>query len=147
MQVRSVCLLFASLVVTIASVTGCGGSSMKSYNVSGDVTFDGAPLPRGTIQFLPDAAKGNKGPAGFANVVDGKFDTKTSGKGTVGGPHKVVISGFDGKADPSAELLLGNQLFGDYRTDADLPMEDGTQNFDVPKSATAGPQRSNYSEP
>ena len=34
--------------------TGCGPSGPQKYPVSGEITFDGAPLPDGDIFFVPD---------------------------------------------------------------------------------------------
>src|SRR5215203_2181908 len=40
-----------------ASLGGCGqGDGLDRKEVSGTVTFDGKPLPNGSIQFLPGAA-------------------------------------------------------------------------------------------
>jgi hypothetical protein len=83
--------------------------------------------------FRPDTTKGNSGPAGDADIVDGRYDTATAGHGTVGGPHEVIINGFDGNAKPEEELPFGNPLFSDYSTTADMPATaGGTVDFDVP---------------
>ncbi len=116
---------------------GCGGSgdTTKRFDLSGTVTFDGKPVASGTILLEPDAGKGNRGPAGFAKIVDGKFDTALGGKGTVGGPHVARISGFDGKsADGRSD---GAPLFSDYTASVDLPKQKATQEFQVPASAKA----------
>jgi len=110
-------------------LTGCGGE--RAYNISGTVTYQGKPVPAGHIVFEPDASAGNKGPAAFAKIKDGRYDTRGGdGHGTVGGPHLVVIHGRDGI--PRGELLNGLPLFHDYNTKVDLPMADGEQNFEVP---------------
>lgn len=109
-----------------AGLAGCGGSSdtTRRFDLSGAVTFEGKPVPAGTILFEPDPGKGNKGPAGFAKIADGKFDTAAGGKGTIGGPHVVRITGSD-KAT----------LFSDYVTSADFPQQKATKDFEVPGSA------------
>ncbi len=111
---------------------GCGPEDPRGKHVRGSVTFKGAPVPAGDIQFLPKP--GNTGPAGSAKIIDGKFDTAAvGGKGTVGGPHQVIINGFDGQADPDAELPLGKPIFKDFKVDFDIPTEgEGTsKDFDV----------------
>jgi len=114
------------LAASAALVSGCSGATdPRAYNVQGTVTFEGKPVPAGTIQFVP--AKGNSGPAGFATIVDGRFDTAApGGKGTVGGLHQATVNGFDGKANPDKELPVGMPLFQDYQLDLDLPMENTT---------------------
>lgn len=128
------------VVLTILPIVGCGGDAAPArYDVSGMVTFDGQPVPKGTIQFRPDGTQGNSGPAGDADIVDGRYDTATVGNGTVGGPHEVVINGFDGKANPSAELPFGMPLFANYTTKADMPKTPGgSVDVEVPSDASQG---------
>ncbi len=60
-------------------IAGCGaGNEPKTYHVSGTVTFAGKPVPVGTILFVPDAGKANRGPTGYAVIREGKFDTRRS---------------------------------------------------------------------
>ncbi len=129
---RPMCVPLGALWMMLI-IGGCGSESGPTrYHVSGTVTHSGTPIPQGVIQFLPDSAKGNEGPAVNANIVQGKYDTTVSGKGTVGGAHVVVINGFDGEARPADELPLGKPLFGEYRTNVDLPQSTGeTVNFEV----------------
>jgi len=111
-----------------ASLAGCGGE--RVYNISGTITFQGKPVPTGHIVFEPDGSAGNSGPAAFAKIKDGHYDTRSEGRGTVGGPHLVTIHGRDGI--PRGELLSGLPLFRDYNTKVDLPKKNGEQNFEVP---------------
>ena len=116
-------------------LVGCGGSDGPArYDVSGSVTYQGKSLPAGRIYFTPDASQGNHGPQGFATIEDGEYSTAVSGKGTVGGPHKVSIAGFDGVPVQEMDdmLEMGKPLFTPYETTVDLPKEASTNNFDVP---------------
>jgi len=124
----SACLLLACLA--IPANTGCGGGQdgPPRFDIAGTVTHKGTPVPQGFIQFLPNSSQGNSGPAGSASIVDGRFDTASSGSGTVGGPHTIVISGFDGKADTDNELPFGRPLFPDHKSELDLPKQ--SHNFD-----------------
>jgi hypothetical protein len=128
---RAVAMLASSLL--FSAVAGCGGQSGPArYDFSGTVTYNGQPVPEGAIQFLPDASKGNEGPATNANIVQGKYDTALSGKGPIGGEHIVIINGFDGKARPEDEMPYGSPLFPEYRSTVDLPKTSGeTVNFEV----------------
>ncbi len=130
-------LVFVLTAMLMCFLLGCGvGDGPQRFEVSGKVTFGGKPVPTGRIQFEPDTSKGNRGPAGYAEIKDGVYNTQQTGKGTVGGPHVVVILGFDGKPRPEAELDSGTPIFPDYRTTADLPEEPASKDFDVP--ATPG---------
>ena len=112
---------------------GCGGRSGPArYDIQGSVTYQGKPVPAGRLVFEPDAEKGNKGPASYADIKDGRYATPR-GKGMVGGPHVVRITGTDGKA--SGESPQGSMLFPEFKTKADLPKEAAKKDFDVPAAA------------
>ncbi len=123
------------IALTLASVllgARCGSGGPAQHHVSGQVTFHGEPVPAGVIRFLPDTAQGNQGPAGYAPIEGGRYNTARSGRGTVGGPHAVVISGYDGQPDPSGESAHGAPLFADHHTTADLPTTTTTLDFHLP---------------
>ena len=115
-------------LVAGALTTGCSGE--KTYHLSGTVTYKGKPVPKGQIVFEPDAAAGNNGQPAYAKIVDGHYDTREDGQGTVGGPHIVQIHGRDGI--PRGELLNGLPLFRDYTTTVDIPKGNNKQDFEVP---------------
>ncbi|ASV74064.1 hypothetical protein THTE_1462 [Thermogutta terrifontis] len=141
------CLLFGlSVILSIPALllSGSGGGGPKTYHVSGTVTLDGKPVPAGSILFEPDQSKGNTGPAGFAKIKDGKYDTRQNGRGTVGGPHVVRIIALDGV--PAEELPEGTPLAPEYVTHVDLPKENNHQeNFNIHASnqtrSAGGPQK------
>lgn len=120
---------------SIALLTGCSGgaSGPQRYEVSGSAQFDGKPIPAGQIVFEPDSTKGNSGPQGFAEIHDGKYDTRKEGRGTIGGPHRVRINGYDGISQD--EMHPAKTLFPEYQTTVDLPKENGTHDFNVPAGA------------
>lgn len=124
-------------------MSGCGWNSdtgPERFDVSGTVTFDGIPIPRGTIVFSPDQSKGNSGPQGAAEISDGKYDTSTKGKGLVGGAHIVTIRGFD-KVDENAKPKMSSDgmatpqppLFPTYSTKKDIPKDKSSLDIEVPK--------------
>lgn len=139
---RSIFNWLAAVVVaaTMASLVGCGGDSgPKRYDLSGTVTYDGKPVPAGTIIFEPDSSKGNPGPQGVAEIRDGKYDTSKNGKGLIGGPHIVRITGFDRATED--ETTTAEPLFSEYKIEVDLPKEGGTKDFEVPADAPKPPKR------
>ncbi|MFG0262368.1 MAG: hypothetical protein ACF788_08255 [Novipirellula sp. JB048] len=81
---------------------GCGPSGPERHRISGTVTYQGNPVPHGTIMFEPDSAKGNSGAAGSAMIIEGRFDSAEGGTGFTGGPQIVSIQGFSG-VDVNAE--------------------------------------------
>jgi hypothetical protein len=120
----------AIAVLLLVTLAGCGEPEEKLYQVSGTVTYDGKPIPKGLIFFDPDASKGTGGMQGFANILDGKYDT-AEGQGVRGGAYEVRVNGFDGKE--SNDAPFGQALFPEYRGHKDLPQADSTFDLDVPK--------------
>lgn len=131
----------AATLTLIAAIAlgGCGPSGPVRYNLSGQVTYGGQPVPAGSITFIP--AAGNSGPAASVPIENGRYDTAPHDTGHVGGPHLVRITGLDGKA--SDDLFPnGMPLFPDFELEAELPKQDGEMSFEVPadwKPAPAAP--------
>ena len=129
---RTTALALATMLfATTLFAAGCGDAGPARHHVSGQVTFQGKPVPAGVVRFLPDTMQRNQGPAGYAPIDGGRYNTARSGRGTVGGPHRIAISGYDGQPDPSGEQVHGAPLFPDYHTTADLPTKTATLDFDV----------------
>lgn len=127
---------FGASLLAISSVcgllVGCSSESNR-YDISGKVTFKGQPVPVGKIYFSPDTSKGNDGPQGFADIKDGRYDTRSqSSKGSPTGAVTVRIEGFDGH--PVGDFAFGRPLFV-YETTLELSKATTEQNFDVPESA------------
>ena len=83
----------ATLIFALCLIgwSGCSPQE-KLHRVSGVVTHNGKPIPKGLIFFDPQA----DGPQGFANIVNGKYDTAEQGQGVRGGAYNVRVNGFDG---------------------------------------------------
>ena len=121
------------VIVSVAVfAAGCGPSGPTRYDLSGKALYDGQPIPAGQIAFEPDADKGNEGPRGTGRIENGQYKTLPD-KGTIGGPHKVKIFGYDGKEEPGSGSPDGASLFPMYQTEVDLPREPTTHDFDVPR--------------
>ena len=80
--------------------------------------------------FEPDPAAGNRGPQGHADVKDGRFDTRLSGKGAVVGPQIARVTGGDG-VNPKPFAPFGRALF-DEQTFRIEVSEGPPLQFDVP---------------
>lgn len=121
-------------------VLGCGQAGPKRYRLEGTVEYEGSPVPAGTIYFDPDASKNNKGPQGFAQIVDGKFDTSKGGLGHVGGPMKVRIVGL--AAAPSGQTNDDSPkpgLFPDFVDRVELDAMDSQRGFVIHKDSHTQP--------
>ncbi len=106
-------------------VLGCGSDSrVERFGLSGQITFEGEPIPFGWLVFKPA-----HGPGATANIENGTYRTR-AGWGTVGGQHSVEIVAFDGKAipDPMSEggvNSTGSNLFS-ITVQKELPRESST---------------------
>lgn len=123
------------LLVVVAGLglilSGCGGKPER-VRLSGQVRFQDKPVKYGHIVFEPDASKGNRGPQGYAKIVDGKYDTNEAGTAPCPGFQVVSIEGYPelgGGADRKSRLVFN------YRTTVEVPERATTKDFDVPASA------------
>ena len=73
--------MIASGALLLAGVAGCGDSGPPTYPISGAVTFEGKPLPTGSMTFIPQASSAR---TTVAKIVDGQYATElTEGAWTV----------------------------------------------------------------
>jgi hypothetical protein len=127
----------AVLLLTLVMLgLGCAKNGLERYEVSGNVTHDGQPVPKGFITFEPDADQGNSGPGGGADIVNGRFRT-AAGKGVVGGPYLIKIVGYDGVpvTESGENLPEGKPLFAPHHTKVEFPKQNTQQDFDVKPDA------------
>jgi hypothetical protein len=120
-------------LIGMVGVFGCGTGSDAVYQIQGNVTFQGKPVPKGVVTFEPDAKSGNKGTGTSAEIVDGRYATEPS-QGIVGGPYKMTVSGYDGipyQAGPQMNPM-GKPLFDDREIQADLPRSDTEYDIVLP---------------
>src|SRR3954467_9274669 len=102
-----------AVVLAAVMALGCSESGPKRHRVWGTVTYDGQPIPFGSVVFTPDGAQKNSGPQGIAEIHDGKYDTgATGGKGIGGGPTIIQVTGLSGP---------GGKPLCDHEQKADLP--------------------------
>ena len=129
----------ALLATAALSAAGCGGSDVDREDLTGAVTFAGQPVVFGNIEFVPDSEKGHSGPTGYADIVDGRYDTSLEGgAGVVAGPHLVRVTAYQEVPPPASEDETAPSnakppMFFGYPIEADL--EGGVKDFDVPEDA------------
>jgi hypothetical protein len=129
-------VLLTVVATTVLVGGGCRprNTGPQRFHVSGTVTFDGEPVPVGTIYFEADAARGNAGPVSIVAIEDGRYDTKAARvAGPVQGPLSVRISGSR-RIEPGEEPVP--LLFSEYATTVDLDpaVQPHVFDFDVPRS-------------
>ena len=119
-----------AVLIGLCLLAGCSADEVL-YDVSGTITVDGFPVPKGLIFFDPDPTQGTPGTQGFANIENGRYDTSRpgKGKGIRGGAYIIRISGFDGIEKPEAPF--GQFLFPEQELRKDLPAQNQTFDYDV----------------
>lgn len=117
----------------LAPTAGCGPSDGLVL-VSGTVTFDGAPLSEGTIQFR--ALEGDQ-KAYASSIVDGKYDARVEpGPASVEVRASRIIEGKfvesnPGEFDPVGEMYIPEKY--NSRTELKVTVESDKldENFDL----------------
>jgi hypothetical protein len=98
--------VFLLLACSFVLASGCSKSSSR-LGIEGEVTFDGAPLPDGKINFTP--MPGTSSPTAGATITNGEFKVN-SAKGVRPGQFRVEIkairlTGKRTKDDLSGEAI------------------------------------------
>jgi hypothetical protein len=133
-----------AVVLLIAVAAGCGDRNDRFTLVpaEGVLKIDGRPAANITIQFMPDVARGGRGPTSFATTdAEGKFQLKTyDGRdGAVEGAHIVILADQDEERPAQGQPLRKTpRLDSKYSTAAGgltAEVKKGTPiTLDVPRS-------------
>jgi hypothetical protein len=119
-----------TLLVGVLTLCGCSDQSGRSL-VEGRVTWEGKPVPAGSVAFEPDPDRGGKGPAGVALIRNGRFRTEAK-FGAVAGPHIARFWFFDGQGG-DALSPSGRMICPEFTEPVDLPGKAVTIDFDFPR--------------
>jgi hypothetical protein len=133
--------LAPTLVACCLFSAGCGGT--PGNRVRGAVTFDGKPVPSGKVYFKPDSEAGNSGATGFADIVDGRYDTGSRGARNVGtGAMVISVEGVDPQGSPAdgdTADVTAKVLFLGYELRQEIAAGDVTLDISVPADAALPP--------
>jgi hypothetical protein len=108
---RAFALLLSLQSVAMLLTTGCGSSShdLETAPVMGKVTYNGKPLAKGTVVFVPEHGRGATG----VIQADGTFKLTTyaDGDGAIIGTNKVGISAWQSENVEGPNKLLVPQRY------------------------------------
>jgi len=113
---RTCSLRLAVAIVGMGAVliVGCGDTTglEKRYPVSGKVTYQGKPLEKGRINFIPTQDTGR---AAAGEIEDGEYSLTTAepGDGAIPGSYKVTILAIDVDTSKMKEIAKGGQFHHD----------------------------------
>ena len=86
-------LFFLSTVgLTLA---GCGATGPGMAQVTGKVTYQGKPVPKGTVSFVPTAPGGRNATGQIVESGEYRLQTENPGDGALTGDYNVSISARD----------------------------------------------------
>ena len=111
---------FVTLLLFVASLVsaGCGDGKPQKYKLSGTVTYEGQPIPEGSIMFM---ASDLRGQPETAQISNGKYSVDVTP-----GQKKVVVeaSKFVGPEDKTMGVRPRDQyLPNKYNVDSTLTRE------------------------
>jgi hypothetical protein len=133
---RAACL--ASLAFAL-STCGCGSEVPQGIPVSGTVSYQGAPLDHGSIEFAP---VGDEGIFSGAPIVAGTYEIPEE-NGLTAGEYEVRISSSSGETATEEEapgestVTAKERIPSDYNVATTLkvtvqPSQDNTFDFQIP---------------
>lgn len=111
-------------------LAGCGPSGPPTYPIAGVISFDGKPLPTGTLTLIPEDPKAR---TTVAKIADGAYATEiTEGEWTV----NIMAVRNTGPVDPKLKEAPREQyLPAKYNRQSTLkvtsPVEGGKKDFDL----------------
>lgn len=129
------------------AMAGCGYQPdlPPMAKVSGVVTLDGTPLPRGRVQFVPDAPPEKNAPSSVGEIgPDGKYEMETQGvKGAMVGRHLVRIESTKPPRDetdtmPASLIPLG---YNNHATSGIVVEVKAGQDNDIPIQLISMPKK------
>ena len=113
---------------------GCGTDGPRRYHVEGTVVYGDKPVQAGRVIFEPDPSAGNSGPAAYADIQAGRYET-LDGKGCIGGPHTLRVICLTGVPEGN-ELAEGRMICPEYRQLVDMPRVHSQHDIQVPANLT-----------
>ncbi len=77
------------VLMVLASICGCS-SANRPCSVSGTAAWEGTPIAKGNIRFVPH--DGTPGPGGIGPIADGKYAVQTGGM--LSGKYLVMVFAY-----------------------------------------------------
>jgi hypothetical protein len=128
-------IVVVGLAAAALSLSGCGGAGLKTAPVRGRVTYQGRPVPNGTVAFIPDGGTASTGEIG----PDGSYTLTTvrKGDGAIPGRHKVVITALKDTTGQAVEAwgplpppIIPTKYMNLATTDLRAEVKDGENTID-----------------
>lgn len=126
--------LWAGFVLAALASPGCENRP-QPVPAEGVLTIGGKPAANISVQFMPDALQGSKGPTSFAITdAEGKFQlvTQDGQTGAMPGPHTVILADLEEERPPQ-----GKPVTKPARLDSKYTTASGGLRVEVPAAGGA----------
>jgi hypothetical protein len=110
-------LIVAAIFSPMATmIVGCGTDDGlgKRFPVSGTVTYNGAPLAKGKISFVPEDTAKAAGVGATATIENGEYKLSTGGgeDGARAGKYKVTVTAKEDSVEKAKEIFAKENAKG-----------------------------------
>lgn len=126
---------FVGILVALGllGIVACSDDGLdKRYPVSGTVTYNGKPLEKGSINFVPDAPEGR---GALGEIKDGSYTLTTQSPGDGAFPGKYSVTITDLNVDLGAAEAATKELAAKKKVEMSSPMIDQAEAAKALKSA------------
>jgi hypothetical protein len=127
----------AAVLACLVALPGCGESGPTMGRVYGKVTYNGKPVPKGTITFVPTTPGGRNATGVIAEDGSYSLQTESPGDGAITGDYKVAISARDDvildyipKKAPPPKRLTPEKYENPETSDLTAKVESGSNSRD-----------------
>jgi hypothetical protein len=115
-------LALIALALALPACSGGDPNATATVPAEGTVTYQGKPLEKGTIEFIPEQGRPASG-----TIQNGHFTltTNTQGDGVQPGPSKVTVTAFEEVAatKPGQEATSKSLFPPNYKGNSGIPVE------------------------
>lgn len=97
MRLPTICCRGRSMSALVLLIVFMGCNASNLYPVQGMITYEGKPVPNGTVNFIPNS----NGPTATGEITNGfyRLSTHFSGDGAQPGTYRVIIVAMEDQAE------------------------------------------------
>jgi len=129
-----------AVLALVAGAPGCGESGPPMGRVSGKVTYNGQPVPKGTISFQSASPEGRNATGEIGPDGSYTIQTETPGDGAIVGDYKVAITALEDnvvldyipKKKPEPKRLVPEKYENPATSGLTAKVESGSNAIDFP---------------
>lgn len=128
----------AGIAVALLALAGCSKDSTEQrYAVTGQVSYQGKPVPQGEVAFEPDATKGETGRASLSPITNGKYEIPAK-YGVRPAAYVMRVTGYSQGESSGASQVDGGfeELFPLFTQEVTFPDKNMTLDIEIPEATS-----------